>query len=122
MEVHLVHKNGKKYWAVIKAKFFKGPGGKLKIIGVTREISDLRLLKRQKEKLVKEIANLSSKCEILEKENQLLRKFIPTCSKCNKFCDENGSGWSLSAFELYQKRKKTRKTSSLLCNDCREKG
>ena len=120
IEVQLVHKTGKKYWVVIKAKLFKGPGGKPKIIGVTREISDLRLLKRQKDKLVKEIVSLSAKCKSLAKENEILRQFIPTCSKCNKFCDENGSGWTLSAFELYLMKKKKRKPNGeILCNDCK---
>lgn len=120
IEVQLIHKTGKTYWAVIKAKFFKGPGGKPKIIGVTREISKLKVLKRQRDKMARENAALSSRCERLARENEILRQFIPTCARCNKFCDENGSGWSLSAFELYLKKKKNRKPNGdILCNDCK---
>ncbi|WP_153307553.1 PAS domain S-box protein [Desulfospira joergensenii] len=120
IEVQLIHKNGQKYWALIKAKLFKEPGGKLKIIGVTREISDLRLLKRQKEKLIKEMKDLTSKNDKLLKENEILKQFIPKCSKCNKFCDENGSGWTLSAFELYLKKRKKKNSNGTLCNDCKD--
>lgn len=120
IEVQLVHKNGKKYWVVIKAKFFQEPGGKLKIIGVTREISEIKRLERQKKKLSKNLKELSSKYENILKENEILKQFLPICSKCNKFCDENGNWWSFSAFELYLKKKEERKSNKVLCDDCRE--
>jgi len=120
IEVQLIHKNGKKYWVVIKAKFFQEPGGKLKIIGVTREISDVKRMERQKNRLAKKLKSLSSNYDKLLKENEILKQLIPICSKCNKFCDENGNWWDLSAFELYFKKKKGTKSIETICNTCRE--
>ena len=120
IEVQLVHKNGEKYWVVIKAKLFQEPIGKLKIIGVTREISEIKHLERQRKKLLKKFKELSLNYENLLKENEILKQFLPMCSKCNKLCDENGNWWSFSAFELYLKKMKERKSKKILCDDCRE--
>ncbi len=40
LEVELIHKNGNIYWSEVKAKFIKESGKPLKIIGVTREITE----------------------------------------------------------------------------------
>ena len=40
LEVELVHKNGDIYWAEIRVRFIKEADKRLKIVGVTREITD----------------------------------------------------------------------------------
>ena len=51
LEVELIHKNGNTFWAEIRVKFIKEGGKSLKIIGVTREISDSKKAEQQQNKL-----------------------------------------------------------------------
>jgi len=42
LEVELIHKSGDVYWVEIKARFIKEAGKRLKIVGITREITGYR--------------------------------------------------------------------------------
>ncbi len=120
IEVQLIHKNEKKYWVIINAKFFKEPGGKLKIIGVTREISDIKRLQRQKDKLKKSLRKTTIEKEELLKEIKSIKELLPICSECNRIRDEHGDWWDFSVYKRYFKKKNRAKSNLVVCKDCEE--
>lgn len=119
-DVQLVHKNGKKYWVRIKARFFKEADGRLKIMGVTREISDLKRLENQKKKLSRDLKALKLKYKKMVRENKVLKQLIPVCSGCNKYCDVNGNWWNLNDLEVVLRNENSNEFAKHLCNDCRK--
>ncbi len=117
MEVEMLHKDGHTYWLEITARFFRDPDGRIKIAGVSKDISKRKQDELQREHLIKELGKaLAAKEELLE-EVKLLRGLLPICSGCKRIRDSEGKWWPLDA---YVERRGRAKLSHSICPDCSE--
>lgn len=117
IEVELIHKNGSLYWAEIKAKLIKEDGKHLKIVGVTREISDRKKVEQQQNELVKNLGKALAEKDRLLKEVKTLRSLLPICSGCKRIRDENGKWWPLDA---YIRSVTDSEFTHTICLDCKD--
>ncbi|MBN1277626.1 MAG: PAS domain S-box protein [Deltaproteobacteria bacterium] len=117
MEIESVRKDGSICWIEIKAKFISEPDGRLKIVGVSRDIDMRKRAEQQKNMLVKELEEALEEKERLFKEVKVLRSLLPICSGCKRIRDEQGRWWPLDA---YVKQCTDAKLSHTICPDCRE--
>lgn len=115
MELELIHKNGTTYWAEIRAKFIKDKDKPLKIIGITREISERKKNETQQKELIQKLSNALAEKKKLLKTVETLRGLLPICSGCKRIRDENEKWWPLDAY--VRKRMKTEITHTI-CPDC----
>lgn len=98
VEVELIHKTGTLYWAEIRARLIKEAGKYLKIIGVTRKITDKKKSEQQQDALIEKLEEALAEKESLLREVKTLRKLLPICSGCKRIRDENGKWWPLDAY------------------------
>jgi PAS domain S-box-containing protein len=117
LELEFLHKNGNTYWAEIRAKFIKEAGNSLKIIGVTREISDWKKAEQQQNKLIKRLGEALAEKKRLLKEVKTLRGLLPICSGCKRIRDENGKWWPLDA---YVNARTEAELTHTICSDCKD--
>lgn len=117
IEVELIHKNGSLYWAEIKTKLIKENGKQLKIVGVTREISDRKKIEQQQKELIEKLGNALAEKDRLLKEVKTLRRLLPICSGCKRIRDENGKWWPLDA---YIRNVTDSEFTHTICLDCKD--
>lgn len=115
LELECVHKDGHKYWTEIRAKFRKDNDGSLKILGVTRDITERKRLESGQQELITRLGEALAEKERLLKENNTLRGLLPICSGCRRIRDEENRWWPLEAY--VQSRGKTKLTHTI-CPDC----
>lgn len=117
MDLELIHKNGSLYWIEIRAKFYKENGKPLKIVGVTRDISERKKTEQKQDELIQRLGEALAEKEKLLKENKILRGLLPICSGCKRIRDENNKWWPLDA---YITRKTETELTHTICPDCKE--
>ena len=117
LELEFLHKSGSTYWAEIRAKFIKEAGKSLKIIGVTREISDWKKAEQQQNKLIKRLGEALAEKKRLLKEVKTLRGLLPICSGCKRIRDERDKWWPLDA---YVKAHTETDFTHTICPDCKD--
>ena len=117
LEIESIHKNGNTYWAEIRVKFIKEDGKSLKVIGVTREISDSKKVEQQQNKLIKMLGDALAEKKRLLKEVNTLRGLLPICSGCKRIQDDNGRWWPLDA---YVKAHTETDFTHTICPDCKD--
>lgn len=115
LEVELFHKNGHTFWAEIRAKFIKESGQPLKIIGVTREITQRKKVEQQQNELIRKLGEALAEKERLLKEVKVLRGLLPICSGCKRIRDEYDRWWPLDA---YVRRHTDADITHTICPDC----
>jgi len=115
LEVELYHKNGHTFWAEIRTKFVKESGQPLKIIGVTREITEQKKVERQQNELIRRLEEALTEKEKLLKEIKVLRGLLPICSGCKRIRDEDDRWWPLDA---YVRNHTDADITHTICPDC----
>ena len=115
LEVELIHKNGNTYWAEIRTKLVKESDKPLKLIGVTREITERKKAEQQQDELIKKLGEVLADKERLIKENKVLRGLLPICSGCKRIRDEHDRWWPLDA---YVKKHTDAEITHTICPDC----
>lgn len=115
LELELIHKNGNKYWIEIKAKLTRGVDKKIKIIGVTKDISVRKHAEKEKDALVEELQQALSEKEALLEEVNMLRELLPICSGCKRIRDEHNKWWPLDAYIQAHTQSQVTHT---ICPDC----
>ena len=115
LEVELIHKNGNTYWAEIRTKLVKESDKPLKLIGVTREITERKKAEQQQNELIKKLGEVLADKERLIKENRVLRGLLPICSGCKRIRDEHDRWWPLDA---YVKKHTDAEITHTICPDC----
>ena len=98
LEVEIIHKDGNIYWSEIKAKFVKEAGKPLKVVGVTREITERKKADQQQKELITKLEDALAEKEKLLKEVNILRGLLPICSGCKRIRDDQGKWWPLDAY------------------------
>jgi PAS domain S-box-containing protein len=116
LEIELLHKTGESYWVEIKVKFFQEPGGSLKIIGISRDITPRKRVEQQLNDQNITLAEALADKERLLKEIKVLQGLLPICSGCKRIRDENGKWWPLDA---YVKSHTDTQFTHTLCRDCK---
>lgn len=117
LEVEMLDKEGEIYWLEITAKIFRSREGKLKIAGVSKNISKRKQVEFQREDLIKELQKTLKEKEDLLAEIKLLRGLLPICSACKRIRDKEGKWWPLDVY--VEKRGQAQLTHSI-CPDCTE--
>lgn len=115
LELECVHKAGHEYWIEMRAKFRRDSNGGLKILGVTRDITERKKMALQQEELVKRLGEALAEKERLLQENNTLRELLPICSGCRRIRDEQDRWWPLDA---YVSAKSKSKFTHTICPDC----
>ena len=118
VEVELIHRNGSLYWGEIRARLLKeDPEGKIKIVGVIKDISVRKKAEQEKNELIEKLGKALAEKERLLKENKGLKDLLSICSGCKRIKDEKGRWWPLDAY--IEKATET-KLSHTICADCEE--
>jgi len=115
LEIELIRKDGEPYWVEIKTKFFQEPGGSLKIIGTSRDITARKRIEQQLNDQNVTLAEALAEKERLLKEIKVLQSLLPICSGCKRIRDEKGKWWPLDA---YLKSHTDAQFTHTLCQDC----
>ncbi|MBW1887931.1 MAG: PAS domain S-box protein [Deltaproteobacteria bacterium] len=114
MELQMIHKDGHLNWVEIKAKFME-EDGILKIVGVTKDITERKKREDEKDRLVTELGQALAEKDRLLAENNVLRGLLPICSGCKRIRDEEGKWWPLDA---YVKEHTEADLTHTICSDC----
>ncbi|MCK5074992.1 MAG: hypothetical protein KAR38_01395, partial [Calditrichia bacterium] len=101
----------------IKAKFMDEPGKSLKIIGVTKEISQQKKQEQNQNNLIKELNEALAEKEELLKEVKQLQELLPICSGCKRIRDEDGKWWPI---DIYMTERTETELTHTICPDCSE--
>ena len=117
LEVELFHKNGYTFWAEIRAKFIKESGQPLKIIGVTREITERKKVERKQNELIRKLEEVLAEKERLLKEIKVLQGLLPICSGCKRIRDDRDRWWPLDA---YVNAHTEAELTHTICPDCKD--
>ena len=116
LEIEMINKFGEPYWVEIKTKFFQEPGGSLKIIGISRDITPRKRVEQQLNNQNVTLAEALAEKERLLKEIKVLQSLLPICSGCKRIRDENGNWWPLDA---YVKSHTNTQFTHTMCKDCK---
>jgi len=117
VELESIHKDGSVYWIEIRAKFIKDDEGALKIVGVTKDISDQKKDELRQQNLIKQLTEALAEKEQLLKEIKVLKGLLPICSGCKRIRDDKNSWWPLDA---YVQAKTEANLTHTICPDCNE--
>ncbi len=115
IEAVLIKKNGMPYWCKIRARLIKDADGYLKIVGVTKDISELKKIEQEKNELLEKLGLALVEKENLKQENKKLKKLLSVCSGCKRILDDHGKWWPL---DLYIEKYTETKMSHTICPDC----
>jgi PAS domain S-box-containing protein len=116
-QLQSTHKAGHLYWIEVRSRLIKEAEEPLKLIGVTREISDRKKVEVQQNELIKKLNDTLAEKDKLLEENNMLRGLFPTCSGCKRIRDEDGKWWPFDAYLTYKSKVKL---SHTICKDCSE--
>ncbi len=116
-DVELIHKTGNIYWAEMRARFVQEAGKPLKIIGVTRDITEQKKAEQQQNELIRKLGEALAEKKRLLKEVKVLEGLLPICSGCKRIRDENGKWWPLDA---YIKARTEAELTHTICADCKD--
>lgn len=114
-ELELIHKGGYRYWVEIRAKIIKEKEKSLKVIGISREITEQKLAEQKQDKLIMKLNKALAEKEKLLQEVNTLRGLLPICSGCKRIRDEEGKWWPL---DMYVTKKTDSKITHTICTDC----
>ena len=97
-EVEMVHKDGHPYWVEIAAKLFRDDQGRVKIAGVSKDISRRKEFEKEREELIQRLGQALAEKERLLKEVKVLRGLLPICAACKRIRGEDGRWWPLEGY------------------------
>ncbi|MCA1989117.1 MAG: PAS domain S-box protein, partial [Desulfarculus sp.] len=78
-EVEMIHKDGHPYWVEISSKLYRDEGGRIKIAGVSKDISRRKAAEKEREDLIQRLGLALAEKERLLKEVKVLRGLLPIC-------------------------------------------
>lgn len=117
LELEMMHKTGRLYWVEIKAKLIESTGGRMKLVGATKDISHRKKMEREKDESIARLGKIILENERLLKENKILIGLLPICSGCKRIRDDNGKWWPM---EAYVRKHTEADFTHTICSDCRE--
>jgi PAS domain S-box-containing protein len=117
LEVELVRKDGEPYWLELTARLFRDREGRLKVAGVSKDITRRKRAERERERLVAELEEAVAQRDRALRENRLLRELLPVCAACRRIRDEKDRWWPLEAYVAEQTGARLTHT---ICPDCQQ--
>ncbi len=117
MELEMIHETGRPYWVEIKAKLFQQPEGELKLIGVSKDITERKKAEQEKEDTIVRLGKIAAENERLLKENKILTGLLPICSGCKRIRDDKNKWWPL---EAYVREHTNADFTHTICKDCND--
>lgn len=117
LETEVFCKDGGTVWIDIRARLFR-EGDKLRVLGISRDISARKLMEQEKEQLIGRLKEAVTEKDRLLAENKILRGLLPICSNCNKIRDESGQWHQL---EDYITAHSEAQFTHTICPPCRAK-
>jgi PAS domain S-box-containing protein len=117
IEMKLLHKNGGTYWAEMRVKLVKESDEPLKIVGISKDITEKKNAEQQLEKQNTKLAEALAEKEKLLKEIKVLQELLPICSGCKRIRDDNGKWWPLDA---YVSKHTDSDFTHTICTDCKD--
>ncbi len=115
LEVEMLHKNGDRYWVEIRARLIKESDKSLKVLGITKEITNRKKAEQEKDELVNKLGAALAEKEKLLKEVKVLQGLLPICSGCKRIRDESGRWWPIDA---YVRARTEADLTHTICPDC----
>lgn len=98
LEVELLHKDGHAYWVEITAKLYRDEDGRVKVAGVSKDISRRKAHEKEREDLIQRLGLALAEKEQLLNEVKVLRGLLPICAACKRIRAEDGRWWPLDAY------------------------
>ncbi len=117
IEVEMIHKNGTVYWVEICAKLIEENDEPIKIVGVSRDITERKKFELGQEEMIHRLNEALLEKQKLIVENKLLRELLPVCSGCKRIRDEVDRWWPL---DIYLQRYTNSKITHTICPDCND--
>ena len=117
LELEMIHKDGSYYWVEVRARFIKDTDKPLKIIGVSRDITERKKTEQKQNELITQLGEALAEKDRLLKEVKTLRGLLPICSGCKRIRDEQDRWWPLDA---YVRDRTEAKLTHTMCPDCSE--
>lgn len=117
IELELRHKNGGTYWAEMKVKLVEESDGQLKIVGISKDITERKKAERELESQNIKLTEALADKEKLMKEIKVLQGLLPICSGCKRIRDDNGKWWPLDA---YVSKHTSSDFTHTICTDCKD--
>ncbi len=114
-EVEMIHKDGHPYWVEISSKLYRDEGGRIKIAGVSKDISRRKAAEKEREDLIQRLGLALAEKERLLKEVKVLRGLLPICAACKRIRDVDGRWWPL---EGYIRAHSEAEMTHTICPDC----
>ena len=114
-EVEMLHKDGHVYWVEIAAKLYRDDNGRIKIAGVSKDISQRKAVEKEKEALIQRLGLALAEKERLLNEVKVLRGLLPICAACKRIRGQDGRWWPL---EGYIRAHSEAEMTHTICPDC----
>lgn len=119
LETEIIKKDQTTTWIEISAKLVKDEDdGRLKIIGISKDINLRKAAEKEKEKILSELETALKEKEKLLDQIKKLETLLPICASCRRIRDNSDKKWW--PFEKYIEEKSESKFSHTLCPDCQE--
>ncbi len=114
-EIEVFHNNGSTIWVELNSKIIKEDDGKLKIVGISRDISTRKATENDREKLIEKLNNVIIEKDRLAEEIKIFESLLPICSACRRIRHSDQSWWPL---EKYIEDKAGSQFTHTICPDC----
>ena len=115
VELEMTHKDGHLYWIEIRARLYRNGNKPLKIVGVIRDISEMKKAEDKNNSLINRLKTVLKEKDKLLSENKILMGLLPICSGCKRIRDEKGKWWPL---DFYVKEHTGVELTHSICPDC----
>lgn len=115
-ELQIIKKNQDLTWIEINAKIVNEKDGKLKIVGISRDINERKQTEFEREELVQELKTVIKEKKEMAQQIKQLESLLPICSGCRRIRDNKSKNWW--PFEKYIEEKAGTKFSHTICPDC----
>lgn len=116
IEVEMFKKDGGTVWFELTARLAKEKDGTIKVIGISRDISQRKYFELEKEKLIRELSEALEEQKRLRHEIKVLHGLLPICAECKKIRDEEGKWWPL---EEYIASRSEADFTHTICPECK---
>jgi PAS domain S-box-containing protein len=110
-EENISHKGHKKWLLTTKVPIKDDNGNIIGILGINKDITGIKLLQEEREKLIKDLQNALGRIK-------LVSGLLPICTSCKKIRDDKGY-WN--KLESYMERHSSVEFSHSVCPECLKK-
>lgn len=118
LEIEVFHKEGFTLWIEFKTKLIQEENkenGRLKFVGISRNITDRKHAEDDREQLTKKLNNALEEKEKLLGKIKLFESLLPICSACRRIRHSDHSWWPI---EKYIEEKAGSQFTHTICPDC----